>query len=157
MGKEIERKFVPTHIPYAILVQMHDRIKIWQFYTQFKPEEIRYRMAEANNGMVYYFKTIKKGTGIERDEDEKRIFKEEYYRALGFSNYCLIKERYQISKSMSIDIYVQPKDLAVIEVEFDTLEEAKAFNPPNWFGVEVTGRPQYSNSYLYRKMRGMIE
>ena len=36
----------------------------------------------------------------------------------------------------------------LVEVEFNSLEEAEAFIPPAWFGEEVTGNKQYSNAQL---------
>jgi CYTH domain-containing protein len=36
----------------------------------------------------------------------------------------------------------------VAEVEFDTEEAAKDFQPPAWLGDDVTGDPRYSNQLL---------
>ncbi len=38
--------------------------------------------------------------------------------------------------------------LVTVEVEFDSVEEAEAFEPPGWFGLEVTGDPRYANRRL---------
>ena len=40
--------------------------------------------------------------------------------------------------------------LAVVEVEFPSLREAEAFDPPDWFGDELTGVPRWSNAALAR-------
>jgi adenylate cyclase len=38
--------------------------------------------------------------------------------------------------------------LAIAEVEFPSPEAADAFEPPEWFGAEVTGRPEWGNAAL---------
>ena len=38
--------------------------------------------------------------------------------------------------------------LLTVEVEFNSIDQAKRFDPPNWFGREVTDDPNYSNSSL---------
>ena len=36
----------------------------------------------------------------------------------------------------------------MVEVEFPDEESAKAFNPPEWFGEEVTFDDRFKNNYL---------
>jgi CYTH domain-containing protein len=40
--------------------------------------------------------------------------------------------------------------LTLVEVEFDSVEAANAFCPPNWFGEDVTNSGKYQNSTLSR-------
>ena len=40
------------------------------------------------------------------------------------------------------------KGLVIVEVEFDSIEEANAFTSPDWFGEDVTNSGKYHNSYL---------
>lgn len=35
-------------------------------------------------------------------------------------------------------------------VEFQTIEDADAFQPPDWFGREVTNDPQFTNTWIAR-------
>ncbi|MBP9483819.1 MAG: adenylate cyclase, partial [Negativicutes bacterium] len=51
---------------------------------------------------------------------------------------------------VSVDIYHgnELTGLAVVEVEFDSLEAAASFVPPNWFGHEVTADQRYKNANL---------
>ncbi|MBI3308179.1 MAG: adenylate cyclase, partial [Candidatus Melainabacteria bacterium] len=35
-----------------------------------------------------------------------------------------------------------------IEVEFDSVEQARKFNPPDWFGKEVTADKRYRSKNL---------
>ena len=38
--------------------------------------------------------------------------------------------------------------LVFVEVEFESLDQATAFTPPEWFGEDVTNDGRYHNSYL---------
>jgi adenylate cyclase len=38
----------------------------------------------------------------------------------------------------------------VVEVEFASRQEAEAFDPPDWFGAELTGAAGWSNAALAR-------
>ena len=38
--------------------------------------------------------------------------------------------------------------LMLVEVEFNSVEDANNFLPPNWFGEDVTNSNKYHNSYL---------
>ena len=39
-------------------------------------------------------------------------------------------------------------DLVLVEVEFESIEEANSFIAPEWFGEDVTHSGNYQNSYL---------
>jgi len=41
--------------------------------------------------------------------------------------------------------------LVLVEVEFDSEEEARSFQAPDWFGAEVTDDPRYFNATLSEK------
>ena len=65
----------------------------------------------------------------------------------------ITKERYCIpyneKYTIELDIfkgYHAPLTLA--EVEFESIEEAVSFLPPDWFGKDVTACPEYHNSVL---------
>ena len=40
--------------------------------------------------------------------------------------------------------------LVILEVEFPSVGDAVAFEPPAWFGKEVTNDPAYHNSVISR-------
>jgi adenylate cyclase len=62
------------------------------------------------------------------------------------------KLRYDIpvgEHTATVDVYVDRHDgLRVVEVEFDSEEAAADFQPPDWFGPDVSGDPRYSNRLL---------
>ena len=54
--------------------------------------------------------------------------------------------------SIELDVFDAPfAPLVLAEVEFESIEQAQAFVPPEWFGEDVTENREYSNSYLSRK------
>jgi adenylate cyclase len=97
--------------------------------------------------------TIKGGRGVERTEVEIEI------DAAGFDELWQLAPDRRIEKSRhevpvdghtaELDIYGGGLDgLAVVEVEFDSRQEADGFVPPPWFGEEVTDDPRWSNAAL---------
>ena len=64
------------------------------------------------------------------------------------------KKRYLIpfnKYTIELDVFDAPyENLIIAEVEFDSEEEAKLFQPPEWFEEDVTMNAKYHNSYLSR-------
>ena len=53
-----------------------------------------------------------------------------------------------------VDVYAGTLDgLCVAEVEFASEDVAASFDPPDWFGHELTGDPAWSNAALARHGR----
>jgi CYTH domain-containing protein len=53
---------------------------------------------------------------------------------------------------VEVDIYAGiNKGLIVAEVEFDDANQCADFQPPDWFGEEVSGKSRYSNVKLARE------
>ena len=65
----------------------------------------------------------------------------------------IAKTRYLIplDNKLTAELDVFEEDLnglVIVEVEFNTVEEANAFHAPDWFGEDVTNSGKYHNSYL---------
>ena len=45
------------------------------------------------------------------------------------------------------------EELAVVEVEFASVDEAGAFAPPPWFGRELGAEEEYRNKTLWLKLQ----
>ena len=63
------------------------------------------------------------------------------------------KRRYRMSLKdcLTAEIHVHDGHLAgfsYVEVEFDTVEDATVFEPPSWFGREVTDDARFSYGAL---------
>lgn len=64
----------------------------------------------------------------------------------------VVKVRYEVpvrELTAEVDVYAD-RDLRVVEVEFPSEAAAAAFEPPAWFGEDVTGDPRYANRLLAR-------
>ena len=89
-----------------------------------------------------------------REEYNLPLTKEAYAHLLPKIDGLLIaKKRYLIplneKLTAELDVFEQElSGLLLVEVEFDTVEEANSFVPPTWFGEDVTNSGKYHNSYM---------
>jgi CYTH domain-containing protein len=69
----------------------------------------------------------------------------------------VVKTRHVIphgDRDIELDVYEDELEgLLTAEVEFPDEEAAEEFEPPNWFGEEVTGNTKYLNETLATKGR----
>jgi len=141
---EIERKFLVNEIP-----DLTNTIytEITQGYLSFDPE-IRIR-CDSNK----YYITKKSNGDIAREEIELEI-DEKVYNILSnlIKGNIITKIRHFISANGKIaELNIYQKDLeglSIVEVEFDSLEEANSFEIPLWFGEEVTYIDKYKNKNI---------
>jgi len=161
-NKEIERKFLvdKKKLPNISKRSYQD---ITQGYMSGIGDEYIYRLRQVINmtpvsGAMgdQYFQTIKgKGSKI-RDEYEIEIMKGQFSALWPLcKDLTIAKKRYEIpleennNVTAYLDVYkTHFKGLYTIEVEFSTEEECDAFNPPSWFGREVTELFEYTNYLL---------
>jgi len=100
----------------------------------------------------YYFTYKAKGL-LAREEYNLPLNKESFDNLLPKAEGRVIsKKRYLIPyEKYTIELDIFEGDLApliIAEVEFDSLEEAYAFLPPDWFDEDVTEDTRYQNSNL---------
>ena len=146
---EIERQFLVTDIP--TLPKEYESIR--QGYVVFLPE---IRIREINSSR--FLLTIKRGTGLVREEWETDISKEEFdcLSARLYPGTSMIeKRRYHIplADGRTAELHVHDGHLegfSYVEVEFPSTEMAKSFQPPTWFGREVTEEPRFSYMALVK-------
>jgi adenylate cyclase len=97
--------------------------------------------------------TAKRGGGLSREEGEVELdrdaFKELWPLTEGRR---LHKRRYLLplgDLEIEIDVYAGDLEgLVVAEIEFPSEDAARAFEPPEWLGEDVTGDPRYLNETL---------
>ena len=151
---EIERQFLVDIIP--ALPDTFD--SILQGYVSLFPE-IRIRSVRPMEGLEKFYLTVKRGEGLVRDEWETEISSREFshlVECLEKGTWFIEKRRYRLPLS---DGHVAEyhrhsghlKGFDYVEVEFDSKEEAEAFEPPYWFGREVTEDPRFSYGKLARE------
>lgn len=149
--QEIERKFLvkclPPHWPF------YPHLHITQSYLSIKPPDEETRLRQQNRS---FFLTFKRGRGKTRREVEIKISRQEFQQLWQLRLPGLIKKtRYLIPYRrhlLEFDIYLgQHSSLLLVEVEFKTQRASQLFQPPAWFGTEVTQDQRYKNQTLFLK------
>ena len=148
MALEIERKFLIEEPP-AWLGE-HQGVEIEQGYLAIGEQaEVRIRRADGACTL-----TVKRGEGESRQEVEVPLEPEQIeplWEACGERR--LRKRRYLVPLDgglrAEVDVYRgRLEGLAVVEVEFPDEARAAGFEPPAWFGRELTGDRRFANQAL---------
>lgn len=146
---EIERKFLIKELPADL--ESYDKLRISQGYINTNPV-VRIRRSNDEYYLTY------KGKGhMVREEYNLPLTAEAFEHMLPKIDGILIdKIRYLIpldeKHTAELDIFQGTlTPLRLVEVEFDSVEDANAFVPPAWFGDDVTTNRQYHNSYISQK------
>ncbi|HSJ18766.1 MAG TPA: CYTH domain-containing protein [Solirubrobacterales bacterium] len=145
---EVERKFLLDQRPRWL--GDHPSVHIRQGYVAIVLGEVEVRVRETDDGAVL---TVKRGEGEVRREEEIELA-DDQFRALWplTEGARLEKRRYSVPHeggTVEVDVYEGPLDgLAVAEVEFDSDRDSAEFEPPEWFGRELTGNTRYANESL---------
>lgn len=149
--KEIERKFLLKKLPKNLHEFNHKRIV--QGYLAVHDDRTQVRLRKAD---WFCTITVKRGRGFSRDELEIEVDRPQFEKLWpATAGRRLRKTRYYIPfghYTIEIDVYNgQNRGLVVAEVEFKSDKACASFQPPDWFGREVTGRSRYSNVKLARE------
>ncbi len=143
---EIERKFLPAYLPENLDQYQHHLIE--QAYLNVAPV-VRIRRQDDT-----YILTYKGGGMMAREEYNLPLNRESYLHLLEKADGNIItKTRYLIpihdGLTAELDIFEGKfSGMLLVEVEFDSVEDANAFQKPDWFGEDVTYDKRYHNSYL---------
>ena len=131
---EIERKYLIDELPFDVTAYPSHEIE--QAYLNTEPV-VRIRR---------------------QDEDYYLTLNQEAYAHLleKADGNVLTKTRYKIPLgdhlTIEIDVFHGKfEGLILAEVEFPTMEEAESFQPPEYFGKDVTFSTEYHNSTLSQK------
>lgn len=149
---EIERKYLVKSLPENL--EQYEQKRISQGYICTNPVV---RIRRSNDD---YFLTYKSCGLMAREEYEMPLTAEAYEHMLPKIDGILIdKIRYMIPLNekhvAELDIFQGTlTPLRLVEVEFESIEEANAFVPPAWFGDDVTNSGEYHNSNLSKKVEG---
>jgi adenylate cyclase len=160
---EIERKFTVRQMPADL--SRYRCLQIEQGYLCTAPVV---RIRRENDS---YYLTLK-GSGVLAHEECNFPVTEEGYRHLiaKSDGNIISKNRYLIplckprfaegflpdaadgsapQLTVELDVFEAPfSGLVIAEVEFPSVEMAKAFLPPDWFGRDVTDDRMYRNAWL---------
>lgn len=145
---EIERKFLVKTLPKDL--ENYEKQHIAQGYLSVNPV-VRIRRSNEDYYLTY------KGKGLmAREEYDLPLTAESFEHMLPKIDGILIdKIRYLIpldeKHTAELDIFQgHLAPLRLVEVEFETMEDAESFVAPEWFGDDVTNSGKYHNSNLSR-------
>ena len=163
MALEIERKFLLPEYPKTLLeegvIEVLKEQVIDQTYLALDgDQELRVRkIKDLATGDVTYTHTFKRGFGLAREEIEYDISAGLYEQMIHIRRAVpLVKKRLTARWNgiqIEIDSYHQIQ-MAVLEVEFGSEEEATSFVPPDWVGPDISTDKQYSNKRIWRELQG---
>ncbi len=145
---EIERKFLGKDFPFEL--DDFPCLNITQSYISTSPT---IRLRKSNEDFIL---TVKGSGIIAREEYELPITEKQYNKLLKkVETPSVIKKRYLVplkkGLTAEIDIYEgHLQGLKTIEVEFESMKDAKRFVPPAWFGEDVTLDGRFKNTKLAR-------
>lgn len=149
---EIERKFLIdlNALPEGV-IKTAEKFVYVQTYISFEPE-VRVRSIDGKYFRITV-KLPKDEEGLARSEIDVLISEQEYNKLLemkmGETIYKTRHRFYVGETKILVDVYTGWLDgLAVAEVEFDSVEAAAQFEPPKWFGKDITSDKRYKNASL---------
>lgn len=151
LNSEIERKWLidPDKIPFDLSKSKKD--VLIQAYISFSPT-IRVR-SENGERYILCVKAKSKGSYLAREEFETELTKEQFDFLLSKKEGRVIeKVRYTVNKdglNYEIDVFDgEFKNLAYLEIEFPSVEEAVNFKSPSWVIKDVTDDFKFKNAGL---------
>ncbi len=157
MAKEIERKYLLSHLPDDLVITRTQEID-QTYLASTDHESLRVRRL-LSNGEESFTMTHKAGKGISRDETEFQIGHELYEQLTERLHVIpLRKTRHKVQldgRSYDLDIYhnTVQHGLITIEIEFDSEADYHAYQAPSWFGEDVTEQGTYVNSQLWQDIQ----
>lgn len=147
-SQEIERKYLLRELPG--FVEKVPPITIAQGYLVIEGDEREVRLRRIDNACLL---TVKLGYGVVRTEEEIFISEKEFRQLWPLTESRRInKTRRRIEHDghlIEVDVFENlHAGLLMAEVEFSSVAESEAFQPPAWFEREVTHEPAYRNRAL---------
>lgn len=144
---ERERRFLVDALPESL----PDPSRIVQAYVTTEPLSVRIRRRAGLDTL-----TIKVGSGMTRTEVERVLTAEEFDALWPYACELRIDKRRHLiplgdGHTAELDLFDGAlAGRRLVEVEFVSDATARDFEPPAWFGREVTDDNRYSNSSLAR-------
>lgn len=153
MGKEIERKWILTRFPDQISEGNHWKVE--QLYVSLYPE-VRFRKKfDYSTGQTDYKLTAKSRGSLVRSEFETKIDELIWSEGLAAAGEPIVKDFYKFNYEGHTYEVSQVDDAFIyVEVEFESVEEANAFEFPfpELVNMEATHNTEYKmRQYWMRK------
>lgn len=155
MAKEIEKKFLVNESLKKVVSEMIQGSLPPKLITQGyimlgENQQLRIRLVDSEA-----FLCLKYTEDLVRDEYEYKIPLTDGLEILGRCEFVVQKIRQVLIpdgndvRFYEFDTY--PNGLVVVEVEFDSAEEANNFERPRFLGEEITNNREYSNITLAKQ------
>jgi CYTH domain-containing protein len=149
MATEIERKFLVSDLPSVSVLGVGSALR-QGYLAEEDGVEVRLRLADGKATL-----TVKAGRGRARTEVEAGLDLVQAEELWPHTEGRRIEKiRYKVPLGAvvaEVDVYGDVlAGLRVVEVEFPSEADADAFEPPAWFGRELTGADGWSNAALAR-------
>jgi len=147
MAIEIERKFLLDALPASLRLARGEQIR--QGYLALDGDtEVRLRTGSKPPRL-----TIKAGRGEVRTEVELDVSGPDAAALWELTEGRRLEKTRRRMRLGGVEAEVDEyggdlQGLVVVEVEFDDADAARAFQPPAWFGRELTGEAAYANRSL---------
>ena len=155
---EIERKFLIDAFPDDLPL-LHTQ-RVFQAYLSLEPE-VRLRHAEQDGQVTARSLTIKSGGGLVRREVRIDLSKEQFDALAELIPQPFISKDYRVYRlpgglELECSLVDEGTDTAFLyaEIEFPSVEAAKAFPPLPLFKQEVTENPAYRMNRYWKETRG---
>lgn len=151
---EIERKFLIDRGNLPEDLERYRCLRIEQGYLCTDPV-VRIRRQDEE-----YYLTYKSKGMLAREEYNLPLNREAYEHLKGKADGIFIsKLRYVIPERdglfIELDVFEAPYEgLLLAEVEFPSEDAARSYEPPEWFGEDVTFNSKYHNSTLSKGKPG---
>jgi len=150
-GDEIERVFKVRQLPKNLEQYPSENIVQGYLAIDVTGSEVRLRKIGDR-----YFETYKGAGRLQRRELEIELSPDQFNTLwLGTEGRRIEKIRYQINEGgRKIELNVfrgNLEGLVLAEVEFPSREKSEEFEPPDWFGEEVTEDSRFKNQNLAQK------
>lgn len=147
-GTEVERKFLVDSLPGPEVLAPPTSIEQGYVAAGSSGAEVRLR----RKGDRFY-QTIKQGQGLSRVETEVALSRKQFEAMWPHTEgRRVFKHRHEIAfgpRVIELDVFQGALGgLIIAEVEFESVEQAAEFDPPEWFGDEVTDDARYQNRNL---------
>lgn len=148
MSTEIERKFLVNRLPASMGNYSKTAIRQGYLIVTDNGTELRIRQKADR-----FFQTVKMGEGLSRTEIEIGLSEDQFKDLWPHTaDRRVSKIRYNVpvgEHTAELDCFEGAlTGLEMVEVEFPSAEASRQFEPPEWFGVEVTEDKRYKNKWL---------
>lgn len=146
---ERERRYLVAEVP----ARLPQATEIEQGYVTIEPVTVRVRRIDGERHVL----TIKVGSGRNRTEIERDLDHDEFdalWTEAVELRLCKRRHRIALGGALTAELDLYDGDLtghALVEVEFPDDASADDFEPPAWFGREVTEDARYTNATLARR------